>query len=187
MLWSNLDPFTLVTGLYSKVSPLDYKRGTYPPFSKALNHALEDLSKIQVDGLPEFKTHTAFVPRRKGVKPDRNLSGSSFEPNTTSVSDQSTSSESSAESDQSDMIKFSQFISEISGESPSGSTNWKIILSAVEIRRKWDESDWAPLGVFDQQDSKVDAMRDADQRLDEKLDDSPPTAGELVRHCGDIC
>jgi len=70
------------------------------------------------------------MPRSKGVKSDRNLSGSSFEPNTTSVSDQSTSSESS-ESDRSDMIKFFQFIGEIVGESPSGSTNWETILSTV--------------------------------------------------------
>lgn len=93
-----------------------------------------------MDGLPEFKTHIAFVPCSKGVKSDHNsnhdLSGSSFKPNTTPVSVQDTGWD-SYESDQPDTLKFSQFISEITGESPSGSTNWKTILSAVEIKRNW--------------------------------------------------
>ena len=168
-----------MTRFHSKVSPLTYERGTYPPFSNVLNYALEDLSNIQVDGLPEFKAHIAFMPRRKGLKSDRNLSGPSFEPNTTFVSDQSTSSESSDESDRSDMIEFSQFIGEIAGESPSGSTNWKATLSAVEIIRKFDKSGWAPLGVFDQQDREIGAIRDAGQWLDEKSDDSSPTTGKI--------
>ena len=34
----------------------------YVPFAEAMNHALELLSDIKVDGLTEFKTHVAFVP-----------------------------------------------------------------------------------------------------------------------------
>ena len=52
----------------------------YLPFAEALNHALEDLSKVQVNGLPGFKTHIAFVPCNKLVSSNRKLPGSRFKP-----------------------------------------------------------------------------------------------------------
>ena len=37
------------------------KPGTYQPFANALNRALEQLAKIQVNGLPEFEAHVVFA------------------------------------------------------------------------------------------------------------------------------
>lgn len=150
----------------------------YLPLSKALNYALEDLSNIRVDGLPEFKTHIAFVPCNKGLRSERKLSGSLFKPDIALVSVQDASKP--HEFDQPNTPKVSRLISEITGEIPSGSARWKTLLSAVEVKRKKGVSGWAPLGVFGQQDKRVGtATRDVDQWLDEKLDDSPPTTGEI--------
>lgn len=150
----------------------------YLPLSKALNYALEDLSNIQVDGLPEFRTHIAFVPCNKGVQSDRELSGSAFKPDIALVSVQGAGEP--HEFDQPNTPKVSRLISEITGEIPSGSARWKTLLSVVEVKLKKGVSSWAPLGVFKQQDRKVGTVtRDVDQLLDEKLDDSPPTTGKV--------
>ena len=149
----------------------------YPPLSKALNYALEDLSNIQVDGLPEFKTHIAFVPCNKGVQSDRKLSGSSFKPDIALVSVQDASEP--HEFDQPNTPKVFRLISEITAGIPSSSARWKTLLSVVEVKRKKGVSSWAPLGVFGQQDGRVSTTRDVDQWLDEKLDDSPPATGKV--------
>jgi hypothetical protein len=149
----------------------------YHPFVEALNNALEQLSGIQVDGLPEFKTDIAFVPCNKRVPSQRSLPGSSFKPDIALMSIQS--AREFYELDRLDAPKVSQIISEIGGKSLPGFTGWETILSAVEVKRKKDVSGWASLEVFGQQDRQVGIIQDADQRLDETLDDSQPTTRKL--------
>ena len=50
----------------------------YASLSDALNLGLECLSKIEVDGLPEFQNHIVFVPLDERVTSDRDLEGSLF-------------------------------------------------------------------------------------------------------------
>ena len=135
----------------SKLSSSTYEWKMYTPFAEALNHALEQLSGIQVDGLPAFKTHIAFVPCNKGVSADHNLPGSLFKSEIAPMSIQDTYK--FYEFDQVDVPNISQLINEIGGKSPSGSISWKTILSAVKIKRKNAVSCWPSLGAFDEQDT----------------------------------
>ena len=63
----------------SKASPSTHECEMYLLFAKVFNHAFKDLSRIQVNGLPEFKTHIAFVLCNKGIQPNHNSSRSSFQ------------------------------------------------------------------------------------------------------------
>ena len=166
-----------VTVFRSKLSSSTYEWDMYPPFAEALNYALEQLPGIEVDGLPEFRTHIVFVPFNKRVLPDRNLPESPFKPDIALMSARSACE--LYKLDQFDVLKVSQFISEIMGKSPSGLAGWEIILSAVEVEQKRDMSGWALLEAFDHQDRQVSVIRDADQRLDETLDDSEPTTRKI--------
>ena len=148
----------------------------YLPFADAMNYALERLSNIEVNGLPKFKTHIAFVPCNKRVQSNRATPGSSFKPDIAIMSIQDAYE--FHELKQPDTPKLSKFISEIAEKSPSGLTNWGAVLSAIEIKRKKD-ADWAVLGEFDRQNSQVSVVQDADKRLDEKQDDSQPTTRKI--------
>ena len=162
----------------SKSSSSVYEWHIYLPFAEALNYALQQLSGIQVDGLPDFKSHIAFAPCNKGVKSDSKLHGPALKPDIALMSIRSACE--FYELDQLNVPNVSQFISKIAGKPPSGTTNWKTILSAVEVKRKSDMSGWASLPeVFDQQDGQVSVMQDADWRLDEVLDDSQPTTRKI--------
>ena len=150
----------------------------YLPFAEALNYALERVSVIGVNGLPEFKTHIAFVPCNKRVLSDRNALGSSFKPDIAVML-------------LSDAREFhgldkldapvSQFISEISGKAPTGFASWKTVLSAVEVKRKKDMSSWSSLEAFRYQDRQAGVIQNVDQGLDEELDtsDSQPTTCKI--------
>jgi hypothetical protein len=172
-----LNSSTFVTAFHSKLASSNYEWDMYLPFVEALNHALEQLSSIQVDGLPGFKNHIAFVPCNKGVSSRRNLPGSSFKPDIALMSIQG--AREIYELDGLDASKASRFASEIAGKSPSGFTGWETILSAIEVKRKKDMSGWAFLEAFGQEDRQVGIIRDADQRLDETLDDSQPTTRKI--------
>ncbi|KAF9647703.1 hypothetical protein BDM02DRAFT_3270005 [Thelephora ganbajun] len=156
-----------------KSSSSTYEWDMYLPFTEALNYALEHLSNIRVNGLPKFKTHIAFVPCNKGVTSGRSLQGSSFKPDIAVMSLQDAREFHGL--NQLDTPKASQFIGEITGKSPPGFVSWKTVLSAVEVKRKKDASDWASLKVFNYQERQVNVMRDADQRLDEEPDTPQPT------------
>jgi len=150
----------------------------YLPFAEALNYALEELSGIQVDGLPEFKSHIAFVPYNKRVEFDRDLRGYLLKPGITLMSIRGACE--FYEFDQLDVPTVSQFVSMIAGKSPSGSTNWNAILSAIEVERETDVSGWALFPeTFDQQGRQVSVVQDGDQQLDEMLDDSQPTTRKI--------
>jgi len=162
----------------SKSLPFANERGKYLPFAEALDNALEQLSDIQLDGLPEFKSHIVFVPYSKGVESDCDLHGYSLKPGIALMSIRDACE--FYELDQFDAPNVSQFVSKIAGKSPSGSTDWKTILSAIEVERESDASGWASLPeAFGQQGRQVSVMQDADQRPDETLDDSQPTARKI--------
>ena len=167
-----------MTVFRSELSSSDYEWEMYHPFAEALNYALERLSEIRVDGLPEFKSHIAFVPCNKGVKSDTQSNGYLVKPDIALMPIRGACEFYGL--DQLDVPNVSQFISKIAGSPPSGSTNWKTILSAIEVKRKNDVSGWASLPeAFVQQSSQVSIMQDADQGLDETLDDSQPTTRKI--------
>ena len=148
----------------------------YLPFAEAMNYALERLSNIEVDGLPGFKTHIAFVPCNRRVQSNRATPGSSFKPDIAIMSIQNAYE--FHELERPDAPKLSKFINEIAEKSPSGLTNWGAVLSAIEIKRKKD-ADWAMLKEFDRQSSQVSVIHDANKRLDEKQDDSQSTTRKI--------
>ena len=159
-----------VTVFCSKSASTTFEVDMYLPFSEALNDALEALSEIQVNGLPDFKTHIAFVPCNKGIASDRDLPGSSFKPDIALMLLQD--AHKFYELDQLDTSKVSQFIGKIAGKPPPGFIGWKSILSAIEVKRKSNMSGWALPETLNEQDKQVGVIRDADRRLDEKSDDS---------------
>jgi len=162
----------------SKSLPFADKWGMYLPFAEALNNALQQLSDIQVDGLPKFMSHVAFVPFNKGVDSHRDLYGYSLKPDIALMSIRGACE--FYELDQLHAPNVSQLVSKIAGKSPSGSTNWNSILSAIELERETDVSGWASLPeAFGQQDRQVSALQDADQQLDETSDDSRPTTRKI--------
>ena len=64
----------------SKSSSSKTENKMYAPLSSALNYGLEELSEVEVDGLPKFQNHIVFVPLDEGVTSDRDLEGLSFKP-----------------------------------------------------------------------------------------------------------
>ena len=85
MLQFHANTLAFVTVLCSK-SECDDERRMHRPFTEVSNYALEDLSRIDVDGLPESKSHIVFAVCDKGVLSDHSLCGSSFKPDTAVVS-----------------------------------------------------------------------------------------------------
>ena len=166
-----------MTVFFSKSSASGYERDMYLPFAGALNEAFEQLSGIQVDGLPDFKTHIAFVPCDKGVPSNRDTSGSKFKPDIALMPIQDARKLYGL--DQPDAPAVSEFISEIRGKISSEFTGWDTILSAVEIKRKGDMSGWASLDTFYQPDRQVSVIPGVDRRLDEIWDDSQPTTRKI--------
>jgi hypothetical protein len=157
----------------------------YLPFTEAMNYALERLSDIKVEALPDVKEHIAFVPCNKNVKSDRSAPGSSFKPDIAIMSIQDAYE--FHELDPTDGSKLSTFITEIKGKSPTGITNWKSVLSAVEIKRR-PEASWAKLGTFDHQETQVSIIPDVDKWLDERQDESHPVTREIhVLSLGSKC
>ena len=170
-----LNPFTFVTTSHSKSSASTSECEMYTPLAEALNYALESLSDVRVDGLPEFKAHIVFVPCDKGVPSNRNRPGSSFKPDITVLP--LTDARNFYELDKLDTPNVSHFISEIDGKSPPGFASWKTILSVVEVKRKKDMSGWALLEAIDYGDGCI--TQDLDQRLNEELDTSQSTTREV--------
>ena len=106
----------------------------YLPLATALNHALDELSRIQANGLPEFKSHIAFVPCDTGVQSGRDLPGSSFKPGVALMSIQD--ARELHKLDRVDGPKVCRLIGEIAEKPIPCSTSWSTILSAVEVKRK---------------------------------------------------
>ena len=144
-------PSTIVTAFHSKMLSSASKRNTHPPLAEVLNHALGCLSDIQVNGLPEFKTHIA-------LSSDSDLARSSFKPDIALMSIQDARNLYGL--DQVDMPEVARFVGEISGKSTSSLTGWKTILSTVEVERRRGGPGWAPLGAPSHQDKQVSVTRD---------------------------
>jgi len=144
----------------------------YPPLADAMNHALEHLSKIQVDGLPGFKTPIVFVPCDKNISSDRDPPGTAFKPDLAIMTLEDARKLYGL--NELDAPKVSEFISKIPKGSPINSISWKTILSAIEMKWKRDASDWSPLGA-----SQSQGTQDYDQLLDEELVISQPTTRKI--------
>ena len=157
-----------VTVVDSKSSSSLYEQNIYAPFADAMNYALEHLSKIQVDGLPKFKTPIVFVPCDRNVSSERDSPGTAFKPNLAIMTLKDARELYGL--DELDAPKVSEFVSKIPKGSPIGSLGWKTILSAVEMKRKRDPRD-CPLGALE--------SRDVDQQLDEEPDTSQPTTCKI--------
>ena len=154
----------------------------YQPLTEALNYALEDLSRIKVDGLPEFETHIVFAVCDKGVLSDRSLRGSSFKPDIAVMSIEDACKFYGLGQLQANESQVSQFVNGAKDKSQSGPLHWNSILSAVEVKRS--KASWAQLGKSGPQ-GQVRAIPDAEERLDEEPDDSQPTPCKTdVFSCG---
>jgi len=89
----------------------------YAPLSNVLNHGLEELSKINVDGLPRFENHAVFVPLDTGVISNRDLHGSLFKPDLALMS--LTAACDLCKIEQGSALMVSQFVSKIPQRAPS--------------------------------------------------------------------
>ena len=146
----------------------------YLPLVKFMNYALELLADIKVNGLPKFKNHIAFVPCNKGVQSDRVIGGSSFKPDIAIMSIQ----------DAYNLYQLggppelSKFTSQLSEKSLSAVT-WKVILSAVEVKRAKDQ---VGAGVSGGQGN---VAQEVGECLDEELVDSQPATCKIdALSCG---
>ena len=162
----------LVTALDSKSSSSLHERHMYSPFADAMNLALEHLSKIQVDGLPESKIPIVFVPCDKNVSSDRDSPGTKFKPDLAIMALEDARDFYGL--NELDVPKVSQFVSKIPKGTSTGPIGWKTILSAVEMKRNCGRQDRPPRGSPEPQD-----IQDADQQLGEELDTSQPTTCKI--------
>ena len=145
-----------MTVIDSKSSSSVSERNMYAPFADAMNHALEHLSKIQVDGLPGFTTPIVFVPCGKSVSSDRDSPGAACKPDLAIMT-----LEDACEIyglNELDAPKVSEFVNEI----PNGFVSWRTILSVVEMERKR---------------GTLDCTRGANQ--DEETDIPQPTTSKI--------
>jgi hypothetical protein len=117
----------------------------YAPFSGAMNYALRRLSEVDVNGLPAFKDHIAFVPcSERGIQSNRAEPGSSFKPDIAVMAIQDVYE--FYEPGRRDGPELSELIGSIAEKAPSGQISWHTVLSAVEVKRT--NAKWAPF--FDQ-------------------------------------
>jgi hypothetical protein len=165
-----------VTVFCSESSSFKFEWDVYLPFTEAMNYALECLSNVKVEGLPDFKKHIAFVPCNRNVKSDRSAPGSSFKPDIAVMSIQDAYEFHGLGSTYGS--KLSTFITKVKGKSPNGITNWKSVLSVVEMKRR-PEAGWAKLGVFNRQETQVSIIPDVDKWLDERADEFQPATREI--------
>ena len=148
----------------------------YLPFAEAMNYALEHLADIEVNGLPKFKSHIAFVPCNGRVRSNHPTPGSSFGPDIAIMSIENAYE--FHELKQPDAPKLSKFVGDIAKKSPSGLTSWGAVLSAIEIESE-EDADWAMLREFGGQNSQVSVIQDMNKRLGGKQDDSQPTTRKI--------
>ena len=178
MIWFRWEIFAPFNAFGSKRSAYSSDNGQmtareenmYFPFAEAMNYALELSSDIEVDGLPQFKNHIAFVPCNKGVQSDRIAPGSSFKPDLALMS--LTDAWELHGFDPNEAPKLSELIEAVEKAPPPGSINWKTFLSAIEMKRM--NAELPPLGVFDRPETQVSIIPEGGQRLDGKPDDPPP-------------
>ena len=176
----------------------------YAPLSAALNLGLEDLSKIDVDGLPKFQNHIVFVPLDEGVTSDRDQPGSSFKPDLALMSLTTACDFRKIKDTRS--LKVSQFIDKIPTKarsemgppetppskkipknapsksnvlktSPSHHIGWKDILSVVEVKRG-SKKTWPTLGDFTDDDLPI-INSGPDEELIQSQTPNPETSSDV--------
>ena len=175
-----------MTTFRSKSTSSIYDWGIYVTFVEAMNYALEHLSGVEVDGLPRFGSHIAFVRYNEEAQWDPDEPRSSSKPDIAVMSLRDAYE--LHQLDQTGGLKLSTFVDEIREKSPSGLTDWKTVLSAVEMERK-KGSGWPELGAYDHWETQVGVMQDVcDIESDEKLEDTPPmTCKTNLRLRGHAC
>jgi hypothetical protein len=156
----------------------------YKPFSEALNYALEKLSEINVDGLPEFEKHIVFVPLDEGVESDRDLEGSLFKPDIIIMSFDAACRFRNVRDTRT--LTVSQFISKIppkastkkgSKANSSSRVGWKDVLSAVEMKRGPKE-EWPLLGHFSENVPQI-VSEGMDEQLLQPRNADPATPSDV--------
>ena len=176
----------------------------YGPLSDALNLGLEDLSKIEVDGLPKFQDHIVFVPLDEGVTSDRDLGGSLFKPDLALM--RFATARDFRKMKDTRSLTVSQFVDKIPKKtrskmgppktvpsknvpknapsknnptktSPSYNIGWKDILSAVEVKRG-RKSNWPTLGGFTDVVSSITDSGSDEQLLRSQTPD-PETSSDV--------
>ena len=156
----------------------------YKPFSEALNYALERLSKIEVEGLPKFKSDIVFVPLDEGVEFDRDLEGSLFKPDIIIMSLDSACRFRNVRDTRT--LTVSQFISKIppkastkkgSKANSSSRVGWKDVLSAVEMKRGPKEG-WPLLGHFSETVPQI-ISEGMDEQLLQSRNPNPATPSDV--------
>jgi hypothetical protein len=153
------------------------------PLSEAMNYALQHLSGINVNGLPAFKNHIAFVPCfERGVPYNRAEFGPSFKPDIAIMSIQDAYE--FFEPGRRDGQELSEFISGIAEKTPSGQINWISVLSAIDIRRT--DAKWAPFGVFGDQGGQNDSPTNVDLQPNKEQNNSRFATCKINLLCQDF-
>lgn len=135
-----------MTSFCSKSSMSVYDLGIDLSFAGAMNYALERLSRVEVNGLPRFKSHITFVQCGRETQSDCGEPGLSTEPYLAVMSLHDAYE--LYELNRTGGLEPSTFINGLEEKSPSGSTSWETELLGVEIERNTNEV-WPELGVFD--------------------------------------
>ena len=140
----------------------------YLPFAETMNYALEQLSDVKVEGLPEFKSHIAFVPCDAREESDCGIPGSEVKPDLVIMQIQDAYGFYGL--NQAEAPTLSQYVAKIKGRLPPDPTDWKTVLSAVELVRG-PPKPWPRMRkkFTYQRRSLIPAQR-ASKRLNEKLD-----------------
>ena len=176
----------------------------YGPLSDALNLGLEDLSKIEVDGLPKFQDHIVFVPLDEGITSDRDLGGFLFKPDLALM--RFATARDFRKMKDTRSLTVSQFVDRIPKKthskmgppktvpsknvpknapsknnptktSPAYNIGWKDILSAVEVKRG-RKSNWPTLGGFTDVVSSITDSGSDEQLLRSQTPD-PETSSDV--------
>jgi hypothetical protein len=155
----------------------------YTPFSGAMNYALQRLSKVDVDGLPAFRNHIAFVPcREREIQSNRAEPGSLFKPDLAIMSLEDAYK--FYEPGRGDGPELSEFTNVIAEKKPSGPISWSTVLSVIEIKRS--DAKWAPLGVpfkvLDDQGRQNNPPKNVNVQLNGEQDNSRSTTRKIDLH-----
>jgi hypothetical protein len=173
VVWIHPGLSAVLTAFFSRAALLIREQDSYLPLSGAMNYALERLSEIEVDGLPEFKNHIAFVPcKERAIQTNRITPGSLFKPDIAIMSIEDAYEFYEPGRPYAPKRKLCELMNEISQKAPSGSASWSTVLSVIEIKR--GKARWASLGVADDKGKQLDPMGDVSDPFDEEQDGSQP-------------
>ena len=178
MVRTRLNLFAIVTSFISKAASQVCEQGTYLPFSAAMNYAFECLSEIEVDGLPKFRNHIAFVPcQERAIQSNRTTPGSLFKPDIAVMSIQDAYEFYEPGRSDAQKRKPCELMNEIARKTPSGSASWSTVLSVVEIKRS--NAIWTTPEAGDDKGKQINPTGNLNELLGEELDDSQQTTCKI--------